>query len=61
VEKLCTHLLILKKGSVVAYGPTRNVLAALNQPTLEDTFAQLVPEIDATAIAADIVDVVCTI
>jgi len=60
VEKLCSHLLILKKGSVVAHGPTRDVLETLNQPTLEDTFAQLVPEIDAAAIAADIVDVVCT-
>jgi ABC-2 type transport system ATP-binding protein len=60
VEKLCTHLLILKKGSVVAHGPTREVLEALNQPTLEETFAQLVPEVDAEAIAADIVDVVCT-
>jgi ABC-type glutathione transport system ATPase component len=60
VEKLCTHLLILKKGLVVAHGPTRNVLEQLNQPTLEETFAQLVPEVDAATIAADIVEVVCT-
>jgi ABC-2 type transport system ATP-binding protein len=60
VEKLCTHLVILKKGSVVASGPTQAVLAALHQPTLVDTFAQLVPEIDTTAIAADIVDVLCS-
>jgi ABC-2 type transport system ATP-binding protein len=60
VEKLCTHLLILKKGAVIAHGPTRSVLDALNQPTLADTFAQLVPEIDAAAIAADIVEVVCS-
>ncbi len=60
VEKLCSHLLILRKGSVVAHGPTREVIEALNQPTLEETFAQLSPEIDAEAIAADIVSVVCT-
>jgi ABC-2 type transport system ATP-binding protein len=60
VEKLCTHLLILKKGCVLAYGPTREVLDRLNQPTLVDTFAQLVPEVDAAAIAEDIVDVLCT-
>lgn len=60
VEKLCTHLLILKKGTVMAHGPTRSVLETLNQPTLADTFAQLVPEVDATAIAADIVDVLCS-
>jgi ABC-2 type transport system ATP-binding protein len=60
VEKLCTHLLILKKGTVMAHGPTREVIDALNQPTLADTFSQLVPEVDATAIAADIVDVLCS-
>src|SRR5215467_4894533 len=61
VERLCSHLLILRKGVVVAHGRTREVLEQLNQPSLVDTFAQLVPEIDAEAIAADIVDVVCTI
>jgi ABC-2 type transport system ATP-binding protein len=60
VEKLCSHLLILKKGNVVAHGSTREVLEKLNQPTLEETFAQLVPEVDASAIATQIVDVVCT-
>jgi len=60
VEKLCSHLLILKKGNVVAHGRTKEVLETLNQPTLEETFAQLVPEVDASAIAMEIVDVVCT-
>jgi len=60
VEKLCTHLVILKKGTVIAHGPTRTVLDTLQQSTLADTFAQLVPEIDAAAIAADIVDVLCS-
>jgi len=60
VEKLCTHLLILRKGTVVAHGSTRSVLDSLHQPTLMDTFAQLVPDIDTTGIAADIVDVLCT-
>jgi ABC-2 type transport system ATP-binding protein len=60
VEKLCTHLLLLKKGTVMAQGPTRAVLETLNQPTLADTFSQLVPEVDAAAVAADIVDVLCT-
>jgi hypothetical protein len=60
VEKLCTHLLILRKGTVVAHGPTRLVVESLHQPTLMDTFAQLSPEIDTTGIAADIVDVLCS-
>jgi ABC-2 type transport system ATP-binding protein len=60
VEKLCSHLLILKAGKVVAHGLTREVLHQLNQPTLEDTFAQLVPEVDAAAVADQIVEVVCS-
>jgi ABC-2 type transport system ATP-binding protein len=60
VEKLCSHLLILRKGIVVAHGPTRVVVDSLHQPTLMDTFAQLSPEIDTTGIAADIVDVLCS-
>jgi len=60
VEKLCTHLVILKKGSVVASGTTQSVLDELHQPTLVDTFAQLVPEVDTTAIAAGIVEVLCS-
>jgi ABC-2 type transport system ATP-binding protein len=60
VEKLCSHLLILRKGLVVAHGTTGAVLEQLDQPTLADTFAQLVPEVDAAAVAADIAEVVCT-
>ena len=60
VEKLCTHLLILKKGTVVAHGKTRTVLDTLNQPSLEETFAQLVPEIDAAGVAEQIAGVVCS-
>ena len=60
VEKLCSHLLILKAGKVVAHGLTREVLHQLNQPTLEDTFAQLVPEVDAASVADQIVEVVCS-
>jgi len=60
VEKLCTHLLILKAGKMVAHGLTREVLQQLNQPTLEDTFAQLVPEVDAAVVADQIVEVVCS-
>ena len=44
----------------MAHGPTRAVLEDLKQPTLVDTFSQLVPEVDAAAVAADIVEVLCT-
>jgi len=60
VEKLCTHLLILKKGIVVAHGRTGEVLETLKQPTLVDIFAQLVPEMDTASIASEIVDELCS-
>jgi hypothetical protein len=59
-SKLCSSSRHFEEGKCVASGPTQSVLAALHQPTLVDTFAQLVPEIDTTAIAADIVDVLCS-
>jgi ABC-2 type transport system ATP-binding protein len=60
VETTCTHLLILRKGTVVAYGETRAVLEQLNQSSLVNTFSSLTPEIDAGSVAASIVEVVCT-
>jgi ABC-2 type transport system ATP-binding protein len=57
VEKICTQLIILRKGQVIAYGPTREVLQSIGQATLEATFLQLVENRDVTQIANDIVDV----
>jgi ABC-2 type transport system ATP-binding protein len=57
VEKICTQLIILRKGQVIAYGPTGEVLQSIGQATLEATFLQLVENRDVTQIANDIVDV----
>ncbi len=58
VEKICSQLIILRKGQVIAYGPTAEVLQSIGQSSLEGTFLQLVEDRDVWQIAADIVDVV---
>jgi len=58
VEKICTQLLILRKGQVIAYGTTREVRENIGQSSLEGTFLQLVEDRDVTQIAKDIVEVV---
>lgn len=58
VEKICSQLIILRKGQVVAYGSTSEVLQSIGQSTLEATFLQLVENRDVAQIANDIVDVI---
>jgi len=58
VEKVCTQLLVLRKGQVIAYGSTEEVRRRIGQVSLENIFLQLVEEKDVTQVANDIVDVV---
>jgi ABC-2 type transport system ATP-binding protein len=58
VEKICSQLIILRKGQVIAYGPTIEVLQNIGQSTLEGTFLQLVEDRDISQIVSDIVEVV---
>jgi ABC-2 type transport system ATP-binding protein len=58
VEKICSQLIILRKGQVIAYGRTAEVLQSIGQSTLEGTFLQLTEGRDVAQIANDIVDVV---
>jgi ABC-2 type transport system ATP-binding protein len=58
VEKICSQLIILRKGQVIAYGRTTEVLQSIGQSTLEGTFLQLTEGRDVAQIANDIVDVV---
>ncbi len=55
VEKLCTHLVLLRNGSVAAYGPIDDIRAKGLAPALEEAFLQLTEHADADAIAANIV------
>lgn len=58
VEKVCSRLLILRKGQVIAEGATQEVRDRIGQVSLESVFLQLVEERDVSKIAHDIVDVV---
>jgi ABC-2 type transport system ATP-binding protein len=58
VEKICSQLIILRKGEVIAYGPTSGVVESIGQSSLEGTFLQLVEDRDVAKIANDIVSVV---
>jgi ABC-2 type transport system ATP-binding protein len=58
VEKVCSQLIILRKGRVISHGPTTQVLENIGQSSLESTFLQLVEDRDVAKIASDIVDAV---
>jgi len=58
VEKICSQLIIIRKGQVIAYGRTSEVVQSIGQSTLEGTFLQLTEGRDVAQVASDIVDVV---
>jgi ABC-2 type transport system ATP-binding protein len=58
VEKVCSQLLILRKGRVTAYGSTEDVRRQIGQSSLERIFLQLVEDKDVSQVAGEIVDVV---
>ena len=55
VEKVCTHLLLLRNGTVVACGTTEEIKAKGAVPALEQAFLGLTEHIDAAQSAANIV------
>jgi len=58
VEKVCSHLMILRKGAVIAQGATSDVIEQIGKPTLEGVFLHLVEERDVAQIASEIASVV---
>ncbi len=56
VEKVCTDVLILRKGVVIAHDSVANVGRILGE-SLENTFLHLVDDVDTMRVAQDIVDV----
>lgn len=55
VEKVCTHLVLLSKGTVVAYGPIAEIRSQGLTPALEQAFLHLTEHVDADAVAHNIV------
>jgi ABC-2 type transport system ATP-binding protein len=56
VEKICTDVLILRKGIVIAQDSVANIGQILGQ-SLENTFLHLVDDVDTMRVARDIVTV----
>jgi len=57
VEKVCSAVIILHKGHVVANDSVESLRNLMQLPSLEDIFAQLVVQEDAEQIANNIVEV----
>ncbi|HTX16872.1 MAG TPA: ABC transporter ATP-binding protein [Candidatus Baltobacteraceae bacterium] len=58
VEKVCSHVMILRKGTVIAYAPTVELQTMAGRSSLEDAFIHLVADRDAEQTASDIVSVI---
>jgi ABC-2 type transport system ATP-binding protein len=57
VEKMCSSVVILRKGEVVAYDSIERLRELMRQPSLEGVFAQLAQVEDGDAVATHILEV----
>ena len=57
VEKICTHVMILRKGVVAANDSVENLRSLMQNASLEDIFSELVLEQDIDSTANAIVEV----
>jgi ABC-2 type transport system ATP-binding protein len=57
VEKVCTHVMILRKRRVAANDSVEGLRTLMNLPSLEDIFSELVLEQDTEMTANSIIDV----
>ena len=57
VEKVCTRVLILRKGKVLAYAASADIQKDVGESSLENAFVHLVEERDAARTAQDIIEV----
>ena len=55
VEQVCSHLLILRKGNVVACDRTEAIRKNMEHSSLEHTFMHLVEEVDADEVSRNII------
>jgi ABC-2 type transport system ATP-binding protein len=54
VEKICSKVVILRRGKIVANDSVENLRNLMRAPSLEDVFSQLVLQEDTQQVAADI-------
>jgi ABC-2 type transport system ATP-binding protein len=58
VERVCSHVVILHRGQVVADDSIERLRTLMSLPTLEEIFSQLAVEQDTTAISREIADLI---
>ena len=58
VERLCSHVIILHRGKVVADDSVESLRALMSAPTLESIFAQLAVEQNSPVISRNLLDVI---
>jgi len=58
VERMCTHVVILHRGKVVADDSIERLRSLMALPTLEDIFSQLAVEQDTAAVSREIADLI---
>ncbi len=58
VERVCSHIVILHRGKIVADDSIERLRALMALPTLEDIFSQLAVEQDTGAISREIADLI---
>jgi ABC-2 type transport system ATP-binding protein len=58
VERICSHVVILHRGKIVADDSIASLRAIMSLPTLEEIFSQLAVEQDTTAISRQIADLI---
>jgi ABC-2 type transport system ATP-binding protein len=58
VEQVCSHLLILRQGTVIACGSTGDIQQRIGHSSLERTFHHLVEDVDPDNVTRDIIDVI---
>ena len=58
VERVCSHVVILHRGKVVADDSISNLRTLMSAPTLEAIFSQLAVEQDTAAISRDMADLI---
>lgn len=58
VERICSHIVILHKGRIVADDSIEHLRTLMKLPTLEGIFSQLAVEQDTAAISREIADLI---
>jgi len=58
VERVCSHVVILHRGKLVADDSIEHLRALMSLPTLEEIFSQLAVEQDTVAISREIADLI---